>query len=561
MRSDRRLMAAPVDPTVPSVARIYDVFHGGKNNFAVDRDAAERLLEKAEEVRPAARRNRAALARAVRWAVMNGCRQVIDVGSGFPWTDTPDPELRALHQQVESLGISPPARFVYVDNDPVVLAHDRALAPGAIVVDGNLHDSELLDQPLIQANIDFKEPVALVLGAILHFVPDDLNPAGLVQRLAARLAPGSVVIISHATADELPPDRVAAAHSVYEHSSARLIFRSDEEIRALFGELPLEDSGVTRLDEWHPECAPPGTKTDLKPAEAEDNRRGSTWLRIGAAYVPKPSEPESVAGTDHDLSGTPDIARIFSAYQGGGTKLTSDEQALIDDVRAIAPEAQLLAKQSRAFVARAIRDVAELGVRQFLDLGCGIPTSDEGVHQIARRAGINDVRVVHIDNAPDVVASYQAVLGDTPGTVAIRADIRHTEEILKNREVRRIIDFTQPVAVVASMVLHCIRDTENPAAIIASLRSAMVPGSHLILSHITEGDHPAEARAGAVAYARHRANTPMILRTPTEIRAFFAGFDLLPPGLVRPVEWRPDSVASWEDLTAPGWVLAGVGSL
>ena len=286
MCSDRRVEAASVDPTVPSVARIYDVFLGGKNNFEADREAAARLLEKAAEVRPAARRNRAALARAVRWAVMNGIRQVIDIGSGYPWTDTADPELQPLHQQVESLG-APRVRFVYVDNDPVVLAHDRALTPDTVVaVAGDLYDPGLLDHQMIQAHIDFTAPVVLVLGAILHFVPDEDDPAGLVQRLAERLVPGSLVIISHATADELTPDRVAAAHSVYENASQKLVFRSRGAITALFGSLQLEQSGVTRLDEWHPECAPPGRTTELTLTQAEDNQLGSTWLNIGTAYVP-----------------------------------------------------------------------------------------------------------------------------------------------------------------------------------------------------------------------------------------------------------------------------------
>ena len=559
MCSDRRVEAASVDPTVPSVARIYDVFLGGKNNFEADLEAAERLLIKFAEVQPAARRNRAALARAVRWAVMNGVRQVIDIGSGYPWTEVDDPELQPLHQQVATIQTSPPVRFVYVDNDPVVLAHDRALARDTAVVNADLHDPELLDHQMIQAHVDFSEPVVLVLGAILHFVPDEDDPAGLVQRLAERLVPGSLVIISHATADELTPDRVAAAHSVYENTSQKLVFRSRGAITALFGSLQLEQSGVTRLDEWHPECAPPGTTTDLTPAQSEENQLGSTWLNIGTAYVTKTPEPDITA--DDGISSVPNIARLFATYQGERTELTSDERKLISDVRSAAPEASRLAKQSQLFAARAVRELAGRGVRQFLDLGCGIPASDMGVHQIAQRAGADDARVVYIDSDADVVERQRAALGETPGVAVITADIRRVEDILKDRDVRQLIDLTQPVALVASMVLHCIRDADAPAAIIAGFRNAMAPGSYLILSHITEGDYPEEARAAATAYARYRASTPMVLRPAAEIRGFFDGFDLLPPGLVAPVEWWPDVAADWADLTAPKWVLAGVGRI
>lgn len=546
----------------PSVPRIYDYFLGGKDNLEVDRVAGDKLLTTAAEVRPAARRNRAALGRAVRYAVCHGITQILDIGSGLPKTDASDPAMYPLHEQAHWLSTS--VRCVYVDNDPIVLAHDRALLDGAIVVEGDLEDRGLLDKPEVQAEIDFGERVVLVLGAILHFIEDDDYAKQLVARMVSYLAPGSMVVISHATADALAPERVAAAESVYENTAVGLCFRSHARIQALFDGLSLTPPGLVYLDDWQPEYAPVPREGAIAAGEARENQIGSTWLKIGAAIVPDPPPDESATVTAKTKSAS--TGRIFRAYLNGATPagLPEAERRVFEDVRSVAPEAPQLAVQSRLFRNRAIRELG-WGISQFIDLGCGYLQGHQDVHDVAREQ-VPDARIVYVDNEPEAVAHSREQLHGVPGTTIIDANIREPESVLSRAELRALLDLSQPVTLLMCMVLHCIGDHDDPKDILGRYRDALVPGSVLIISHVTEGEAPEQAREAAAAYHKHRATTKMVLRTRERIHEFFEGWELQEPGLVAPVNWRPDlqgadAVHAWSDLTAPDWVLAGAGVL
>jgi O-methyltransferase involved in polyketide biosynthesis len=218
-----------IDPNVPSPARIYDYLLGGKDNFAVDRAAAEKILEHAPNAKEAAQANRRFLIRAVEYLADQGIRQFLDIGAGLPTQEN-------VHEV--ALRKAPDSRIVYVDNDPIVLAHARALLAcnaQTIAVAGDLREPEsILDNPEVTAHLDFNEPVGLILVAILHFIPDEAAyPA--VAKLRDRLAPGSHLVISHGSAGRLDDKGVAAIRRVYARSSAgEAVARTREEILRFF---------------------------------------------------------------------------------------------------------------------------------------------------------------------------------------------------------------------------------------------------------------------------------------------------------------------------------------
>ncbi|MGN9842787.1 SAM-dependent methyltransferase [Nonomuraea sp. H19] len=233
-----------VDPRVPNPARIYNYFLGGKDNFAADRAAAEAVLAMAPEVRVAARENREFLVRAVDYLTRGvGIRQFVDIGAGIPAE-------RPVHEVAQA--VDPDARVAYVDNDTIVLSHARALLDrgrGTAVVGGDVREPEaILEAPELAGLIDVGRPVAVILIAVLHFVPDSDDPAALVRRLADRLPSGSHVVITHLSDGGVPDDpRIAATRELYRGG---LHFRPRKEIEALFDGLELVEPGLVGVGEW-----------------------------------------------------------------------------------------------------------------------------------------------------------------------------------------------------------------------------------------------------------------------------------------------------------------------
>ncbi|MGW3768959.1 SAM-dependent methyltransferase [Actinomadura verrucosospora] len=235
-----------IDTLQASPARIYDYFLGGKDNYAVDRAAAEEIMKTVPDAPAAARANRDFLTRAVRHlAAQAGIRQFIDVGTGLPTQGN-------VHEIARDA--APDARVVYVDHDPVVLAHGRALlegSPSVAVVEGDLRrPEELLADPRLNELIDFDEPVGLLLVAVLHFVHDDDDPAGLVGRLARRLPSGSHVVISHGYDGGMDPGDTEHSRAVYRRSKLPIYSRGPEEVARCFAGLEILDPGVVWVPQW-----------------------------------------------------------------------------------------------------------------------------------------------------------------------------------------------------------------------------------------------------------------------------------------------------------------------
>ena len=242
-----------IDISVPSVSRMYDYYLGGSHNFEVDREAARRAMEFMPGLPKVMQANRAFMRRAVRYAADQGVSQFLDVGSGIP-------TFGHVHEVAQAA--RPGARVVYVDHDPVAVAHSQAVLEGnddAGVVAADLRKpQEILRSPEVERLIDLNQPVALLLVAILHFVDDDDDPHGAVAELREALAPGSLLVLTHASYEgiPLPPERAGGAVDVYEDIRNPLIMRSRDEIARFFEGYDMVEPGLVAMPHWRPDTTP-----------------------------------------------------------------------------------------------------------------------------------------------------------------------------------------------------------------------------------------------------------------------------------------------------------------
>jgi len=234
-----------IDTTQPSVARVYDAILGGKDNFAVDRAVAAEAMATVGDRGNGARLNRAALGRAVRYMVLQGVDQFLDLGSGLP-------TVQNTHQIAKT--INPAARVVYVDNDPSVSLHGKALLAddaSTIVVLADIRTPDvLLAKPAVRGLLDFGKPLGLIINAVIHHVLDSEDPYGIVTRYKQELAPGSYMQLTH-FCDESP--EVRASMEVLRRSLGSGQVRSREEIARFFDGLELVQPGLVYLNEWQPD--------------------------------------------------------------------------------------------------------------------------------------------------------------------------------------------------------------------------------------------------------------------------------------------------------------------
>jgi hypothetical protein len=232
----------------------------------------------------------------------------------------------------------------------------------------------------------------------------------------------------------------------------------------------------------------------------------------------------------------PSAARMYDYFLSGKDNFAADREAA-ERVIAAYPETRRLALANRRFVTRAVWYLAEHGVRQFIDLGSGLPTSPN-VHEVARQVRA-DARVVYVDSDP-VVASHGRVLCDIDSGVGfVEQDIRYPRDILGDDRLRRLIDFSAPVAVLAVAIVHFMPDADDPGEIVAAFRSPMAPGSYLVLSHATS-DGADDRVLSEIASVYETSTASAVPRTAASIMDFFTGFDLIEPGLVDVSQWRSE---------------------
>jgi hypothetical protein len=258
-----------VDETTAHPARRYNYWLGGKDNFAADRASADEIERISPYVRVAAQANRALLRRATRFlATEAGIRQFLDIGTGLPTADNTH-EVAQRH--------APDSRIVYVDNDPLVMTHARALLNSSpegrtAYIEADLHDpASILADPVLQETFDLSRPVALMLIAVLHFVPGDGAAAPIVRELMDALPVGSYLVATHATTDFGTPGERAFYRKLVEEGTIDIWARPKDEFTALFDGLELAEPGVVPASEWRPE---PGT-------ELPDRSTVNVWTATG----------------------------------------------------------------------------------------------------------------------------------------------------------------------------------------------------------------------------------------------------------------------------------------
>ncbi|MER7827275.1 MULTISPECIES: SAM-dependent methyltransferase [unclassified Streptomyces] len=248
---ERPAWAPPgIDISVPSVSRIYDYYLGGSHNFEVDRQTARRAMEFMPGLPKIMQANRAFMRRAVRHAVAEGVTQFLDIGSGIPTFGN-------VHEIAQAA--SPQARVVYVDHDPVAVAHSRAVLTGddhSDIVAADLRKpKEILAAPEVGRLLDLERPVALLLVAVLHFLEETDDPYAAVAELRDALAPGSLLILTHASYEGIPLTQETAAGTVGVYRDMRnpLVMRTQDQISGFFDGFEMLEPGLVSMPDWRPD--------------------------------------------------------------------------------------------------------------------------------------------------------------------------------------------------------------------------------------------------------------------------------------------------------------------
>jgi hypothetical protein len=237
------------------------------------------------------------------------------------------------------------------------------------------------------------------------------------------------------------------------------------------------------------------------------------------------------------------VARMYDYYLGGENNFEADRIACME-LDKVVPGTRGLAINNRNYLVRVVRTLAtEYGIRQFIDIGTGLPTQDN-VHQVARRAH-PDARVVYVDIDPIVSVHGSALIAGDNSTAFILQDVRRTGDILSHPDTRRLIDFSQPVAALYISFLHQIPDADDPAGLVSAMMSQLAPGSFVAMSHLVSADPQLRKKLTGLMLNATEGNWGRV-RTKAEVDQFFAGLDVIPPGLVEITTWRPDSTAAEE---------------
>ncbi|HKN97378.1 MAG TPA: SAM-dependent methyltransferase [Pseudonocardiaceae bacterium] len=246
-----------VEITVPNAARMYDYALGGYHNFAVDREVVAQMEQVAPGAAAIGRANRAYVGRVVRWLVDAGIRQFLDIGSGIP-------TLGNVHEVAQEA--APDARVMYVDIDPVAVAHSEVILagnPSAAVIEGDVRrPADILYHEAVTGLIDFAEPVAVLLNAVLHFVSDADDPAGIVARIREPLVSGSYVSITHGRAVEDMPEEAEDVQRTYRRTPTSLHLRRAADLAAMLAGMELVEPGIVPVTEWHPDPSDPEEQDD-----------------------------------------------------------------------------------------------------------------------------------------------------------------------------------------------------------------------------------------------------------------------------------------------------------
>jgi hypothetical protein len=251
---------------------------------------------------------------------------------------------------------------------------------------------------------------------------------------------------------------------------------------------------------------------------------------------------------------TPTAARVYDYLLGGCHNFAAD-RAFGDQIIAMVPDAPVMAQSNRAFLRRAATFCAESGIRQILDIGSGIPTLGN-VHEVAQQIDPG-AHVVYVDIDPVAVEHSRALLQDNERATVVQADMRDPESILRHPEVRRLIDFTQPVALLMVAVLHFVKDEDEPYELVKKLVAALPAGSLLVLSHGSSSAHSEVSSRAQALY--ERSQSPGQPRRLEQVIPFFDGLEIVEPGVVWAPLWHPENTDTIPDDPSRSCILVGVG--
>jgi hypothetical protein len=237
-----------VEVTVPNAARMYDYALGGYHNFGVDREFVDRAEKSMPGAIAVAHANRAFVGRSIRWLVAAGIRQFLDIGSGIP-------TLGNVHEVAQLA--APESRVMYVDIDPVAVAHSQVILAGnpqAEVIQADLRrPAEILYHPDVLGLLDFSQPVAVLLHAVLHFVPDVDDPPGILAQIREAIVAGSYVTMTHGTDQIERSDELEELRQLYQKTPTSVHFRNRAQVRDLYKGMELVEPGIVTVTEWHPD--------------------------------------------------------------------------------------------------------------------------------------------------------------------------------------------------------------------------------------------------------------------------------------------------------------------
>jgi hypothetical protein len=274
---------------------------------------------------------------------------------------------------------------------------------------------------------------------------------------------------------------------------------------------------------------------------------GTPWSDPVATSGSGDGTPDAASRID---TSKPHPARIYDYLLGGKQNFDADRN-VADQISEAMPVIPRLARANRAFLARAVRYTAQQGVKQFLDIGAGLPAAGN-THEVVQSVH-PDASVVYVDNDPLVTVHGRALLADEARTRVFEGDLRDPKAILTHPDVAALIDFDRPVGLLMVAVLHFFPDAYDPAGVIATLTENLAPGSHLVISH-AGSDLMSDDPEGMQIY---QTASEGALRDREQITAFFEGFDLVDPGLVRVPQWRPTEEVPTD--IGQYWMYGGVG--
>jgi SAM-dependent methyltransferase len=252
----------------------------------------------------------------------------------------------------------------------------------------------------------------------------------------------------------------------------------------------------------------------------------------------------------------PSASRMYDYMLGGSHNFAADRLA-VGRALELMPDMAQQTQANRAFLHRAVSYLVDAGIRQYLDIGSGVPTVGN-VHEIAQRSA-PDARVVYVDIDPVAVIHSRHILSQNPRATAVKADLRQPSAILTHPDVRDVLDFDRPVAVLMLAMLHAIPDEDDPWGAVDRLRDVLVPGSYLALTHVCPESRPQMWEDLRRQWAGQNASYPFTPRPRAQIERFFARTDLVDPGLVWLSQWRPERAEDVGDEPGRSGVLAGMG--